>query len=58
MARQTDQGGDRPRESASGTTPGRDPERQEMGGKRLQADETRVQQLGADTDNDLGDERD
>ena len=58
MARQIDQKGERPREDNSGATPGRDPERREMGGKRLQADETRVQQLGADTDNDLGDERD
>lgn len=57
MARQTDQRDDAPGEGSSGAAQGRDPERQEMGGKRLQADETRVQQLGADTDNDLGDER-
>jgi hypothetical protein len=58
MARQVKQDDDRSREGNSGQAPGRDPERQEVGGKRLQADETRVQQLGADTDNDLGDERD
>jgi hypothetical protein len=58
MARQVNQGDDRSREGKPNQAQGRDPERQEMGGKRLEADETRVQQLGADTDNDLGDERD
>ena len=58
MARQVNQGDDRSREDNTRQAQGRDPERQEMGGKRLESDETRVQQLGADTDNDLGDERD
>ena len=57
MARQNDQNGDRPRDAGSSAQPGRDSERQEVGGKRLHADETRAQQLGALTDNDLGDER-
>lgn len=49
----------RPRHDASGPPRGRDPERLEAGGKRLQADETRSEQLGADTDGDLdGDARD